>query len=141
MLASDPSLAGKPVSFQVSGSAIPVGSNDPKYADYGYPDTDNWQKAIGAHNIWNSATVTVTPPKEPGGKPTFSMQYKLNAEDRYNFNPGAADLETGKADQENGRFEQSGLAHQFMSYSTLEREVTWTQADIPGSTQVGPKSR
>ncbi len=122
MLQSDPSLAGKPVTFQVTGTAIPAGAS----SNFPYPSTENWQKAIGAHQIWNSATVTVTPPESPGGEPTFSMHMTLHAEDRYNFNPGAADIETGTPDAANGRFEKTGLAKQYTNYASLERDVRWT---------------
>jgi hypothetical protein len=130
MLAKDPSLANKPVTFQITGSQIGVGNS----TKFPYPATENWQKAIGAHSIWNSATVTVNPPAKPGGEPTFSMRYTLHGEDRYNFNPGAADIATGQPDSDNGRFEQAGLAHQYMNYGTLQRDVTWTRGNIAGST-------
>ncbi len=135
MLAKDPSLAGKPVTFEMTGSAIPVGGGNPGYP---YPETENWQKAIGAHDIWNSAKVTVTPPTEPGGKPQFNMDMTVHMEDRYNFNPGAADIATGTMDAENGRFEKVGLAHQYMNYGTLDRQVSWGQGDVqPTSTGGG----
>lgn len=131
MIARDPSLAGKPITFDITSGAITVGGSNA----YPYPDTENWQKAIGGHPIWNSATVTVTPPSEAGGRPQFSMDYTLHAEDRYNFNPGQADIATGVPDATRGKLEQTGLAHQYTQYATLEREVSWTQGDIPGTTQ------
>lgn len=124
MLELDPSLKGKPVSFDMTSGAIQVGANpnEYKYADrYPYPTTENWQKAIGAHPIWTSAKVTVN----PGEPPDYSMKFTLHAEDRYNFNPGAADIATGAPDADNGRFEITGLAHQYTNYSTLDRDVTW----------------
>lgn len=138
MLARDPSLAGKPVTFNVTSGAITVGGS----SSYPYPATEDWQKAIGGHPIWNSATVTVTPPSQPGGKPTFSMNYTLHAEDRYNFNPGQADIATGVPDATRGKLEQTGLAHQYTQYATLNRDVTWTQGDIGGSTRTtNPNNR
>ena len=53
MVAKDPSLANKPVTFQITGSQIGVGSGN----RFPYPATENWQKAIGGHSIWNSAQV------------------------------------------------------------------------------------
>lgn len=132
IIARDPSLAGKPITFNVTSGAIGVGSSN-KYA---YPETENWQKAIGGHSIWNSATVTVTPPATAGGKPQFSMNYTLHAEDRYNFNPGQADIATGAPDATRGRLEQVGLAHQYMNYATLNRDVSWTAGQINTSTSV-----
>ncbi len=131
MIARDPELAGKPVTFSITSGTITVGGSDA----YPYPDTENWQKAIGGHPIWNSATVTVTPPSEQGGKPQFSMNYTLHAEDRYNFNPGQQDIATGVPDATRGKLEQTGLAHQYTQYATLNRDVSWTQGDISGTTQ------
>jgi hypothetical protein len=130
MIAKDPSLKGKPITFNVTSGAITVGGSDA----YPYPATENWQKAIGGHPIWNSATVTVTPPATEGGKPQFSMRYTLHAEDRYNFNPGQADIATGVPDATRGKLEQTGLAHQYTQYATLSRDVSWTQGNISGTT-------
>lgn len=131
MVAKDPSLAGKPVTFNVTSGTVTVGGSE----EYPYPATENWQKAIGGHPIWNSATVTVTPPTEAGGKPQFSMEYTLHAEDRYNFNPGQQDIATGVPDATRGKLEQTGLAHQYTQYSTLDRNVSWSQGDISGTTR------
>ncbi len=132
MVAADPSLAGEPVTFNITSGAITVGGSD----EYPYPDTENWQKAIGGHPIWNSATVTVNPPSEAGGEPQFSMNYTLHAEDRYNFNPNQADIATGEPDSARGvQLERTGLAHQYTQYATAERNVTWMQGDVSSTTQ------
>jgi hypothetical protein len=123
MIARDPSLQGRPVTFSMSGSQIAVGNSD----KFPYPETENWQKAIGAHQIWMSATVTVRPAAISGDPPNFTMRMTLHAEDRYNFNPGSADIATGTPDAANGRFERTGLAHQYTNYATLERDVTWME--------------
>lgn len=138
MVERDPSLAGKSVTFDVTSGAISVREGS---TEYPYPETENWQKAIGAHSIWNSATVTVTPPSAAGGAPQFSMDYTLHAEDRYNFNPDAADIATGEPDAVRGlKLERTGLAHQYMNYATLDRDVSWTAGDINGTTQVSNNS-
>jgi len=136
-VAKDPSLAGKPLTFQLTGSAIGAGGT----SGYPYPETENWQKAIGAHQLWTSATITVTPPASPGGQPQFSMQETLHMEDRYNFNPGAQDIATGTPDAANGRFEQTGLAHQYMNYGTAQRNVTWNQGDAENATSTPVNTR
>jgi hypothetical protein len=123
MVAQDPSLRDRPVTFVMTGSQIAVGNSD----RFPYPLTENWQKTIGAHQIWMSATVSVRVPAKPGDPPTFSMRMALHAEDRYNFNPGSEDIATGTPDAANGRFERTGLAHQYTNYATLERDVTWTE--------------
>jgi hypothetical protein len=139
MLKTDPSLAGKPVTFQVTGSPITVGSA--LDASYPYPNSENWQKAIGGHTIWNSATVTVSPSTVAGEPPKFSMEYTLHGEDRYNFNPGMKDIATGQPDSDNGRFEATGLGHQFMNYSTLERDVSWQAGAASGTTKTESPGR
>jgi len=78
--------------------------------------------------------VTVTPSQVPGEAPQFSMDYTLQVEDRYNFDPGKSDIATNQPDAVNGRFETTGLAHQYTNFGTLDRDVTWTQGDIQGST-------
>lgn len=142
MLARDPNLKNRPVTFQLTGGAISVGADpaaEPELAaKYPYPTTENWQKAIGAHKIWTSGTVTVAPASTPGGKPRFAMDMTLHAEDRYNFNPGNADIATGTPDADNGIFEQTGLAHQYMNYATLERRVAWEQGRPQDATSTRP---
>jgi hypothetical protein len=114
------------VSFQMTSSAIPVGAS----ASFPYPQTQNWQKAIGAHMIWLSADVTVASGVPPA-IPRFRMTLTLHAEDRYNFNPGAKDIATGIPDSDNGVFEITGLAKQYMNYSTLQRQVEWSGISTP----------
>lgn len=111
-----------PVQFQMTSSAIAAGGPN---VSLPYPRTENWQKAIGAHNLWISADVQATL-SLPGNLPRFTMQMTLHVEDRYNFNPGAHDIATGIPDSENGIFEITGLARQYMNYSTLTRKVEWT---------------
>jgi|GEM_PF-1841915 len=144
MVARDPSLRNKPVTFQLTGGEIPVGADpdiEPELAArYPYPTTENWQKAIGAHKIWMSGTVTVTPASTPGGRPQFTMDMTLHAEDRYNFNPNSNDIATGTPDEANGIFEQTGLARQYTNYATLGRRVGWEQGrpQEATSTRVDP---
>ncbi len=125
-----------PASFQVTGTAIPCGSDDPDLAAlFPYPVTENWQKAIGAHSIWLSGSVSFT---MTGPERNFFAQITFHAEDRYNFNPDNKDINTGIPDDANGRFETSGLAQQYMNYSTLVRVVRWkgATADSPVVTRV-----
>lgn len=116
-------FAGKsPVHFQMTGSALAAGSTSSAFP---YPQTENWQKAIGGHNLWISANVDVKT-NQPVGLPRFSMSMTIHVEDRYNFNPGAQDIATGIPDSDNGVFEVTGLAFQYMNYATLDRNVEWT---------------
>jgi hypothetical protein len=111
--------------FDMTSTAIPCGADSeesPWGELYPYPATENWQKAIGAHQIWLSATVTGT---DVGPNTSMSMFLTVHAEDRYNFNPGDADIATGIPDEANGKFELAGLGHQYTNYSTLTRMVRW----------------
>jgi hypothetical protein len=117
-------LGSSPVHFEMTGSAIAVGSKDPLFP---YPATENWQKALGAHILWISAEVNVKP---VGSGRNYSMRMSLHAEDRYNFNPGAKDIATGIPDSENGVFEVTGLARQYMNYAVLIRQIEWQEATL-----------
>jgi hypothetical protein len=130
MIAKDPSLKGKEITFKITGSQIGVSG---KNANFPYPKTENWQKAIGAHQVWMSADITVKP--NANGKPDFSAKMTLHAEDRFNFNPGMTDIATGTPDAVNGRFETVGLAKQYMNYATLQRDVKWSQGNGEQSVQ------
>lgn len=109
-----------PVHFQITGSGISVGGINPAFP---YPATENWQKAIGAHVIWISAEVDTL---IQNGISQHSMIMTIHAEDRYNFNPGAKDIATGIPDSENGIFEITGLAKQYMNFGTLQRTISWS---------------
>jgi hypothetical protein len=112
--------------FNMVSSAIPCGADSeesPWVELYPYPETENWQKAIGAHFLWVSAQVTAT---GTGLHPTLTMHISVHAEDRYNFNPGDSDISTGIPDEANGKFELAGLGHQYTNYSTLTRMLRWT---------------
>lgn len=92
---------------------------------YPYPATENWQKTIGAHFIWVDGQVNVR--VDPAAKQRhFSITMTVHVEDMYNFNPGASDIATAVPDSENGRFELTGIGHEFLHYSTIERTITCT---------------
>ncbi|MEU4242517.1 RHS repeat-associated core domain-containing protein [Actinoplanes sp. NPDC026619] len=84
-----------------------------------YPNTYEWQKVIGSYNIWSSADVHVK------GNQIY-MRIRVNAYDRYNFNRGAGDIQTGKPDDANGRFAVIGWAKGFNSSGYVQRDVYWT---------------
>ena len=136
-------------SYHIRTGTIGVGGGDSRYP---YPATENWQKAIGAHTIWIEANVTVVV-RAPEGTPAnscpaggyervFHVDMTIHAEDMYNFNPGAADIATGTPDSANGRFEITGLGHEFLSTGTYARAFDFTTtmdpAPPPGSGGTGP---
>lgn len=141
--------------YQIRTGALSVTAGDARYP---YPATENWQKALGAHTIWIEAAVTVTvtrlrdagsePPPggvpAPGegsstdaGPPTFSRHFHLemtiHAEDMYNFNPGAADIATGTPDSANGRFEITGLGHEYLNRGTFSQPFDFDATMDPSS--------
>lgn len=106
--------------FQVTGPASPSAQ---------YPTTENWQKAIGAHQQWSSANVTV----EDG---IVTMEVTVHAEDRYNFNRGQADIASGTPDDVNGRFTEVGLAQPFNSHGTMTQTISWPVGQPPATDAV-----
>lgn len=120
---------GKPNRFNITGPAIFCGGGSPashyNNKAFPYPATENWQKAIGAHVIWVSASVSVSGNTGPTSEPNFEMDFRLHAEDQYNFNPGAKDIASGLPDDENGRFVVLGLAHGYLHKSMIKRNFSW----------------
>lgn len=127
-------------SFRFTGSALQVSSQSLRWP---YPATENWQKALGAFPFWLSGTVRVSPHPTDMRRDSFEMRFTIHMEDRYNFNPGEADIATKIPDAANGRFEITGLARQYMNVGTASRTVTWQRRDMPGQTEVagGPDRR
>jgi hypothetical protein len=107
--------------IQMSSEGFPVGSSSD--SRFPYPDTEDWQKAIGAFNFWMSADVTAV---EKKGVISYTMKLTIHAEDKYNFNPGMSDIATGTPDDANGNFELTGLGKQFMQKGTSTHTVKWT---------------
>jgi RHS repeat-associated protein len=94
--------------------------------DFPYPKTENWQKAIGAFNVYYKADLSAKGNED--GSLTYTLNMTLYAEDKYNFNPGQADIATGTPDSENGRFEIIGWAKEFMQSGSakLTKPIIWT---------------
>ncbi|MGF1687630.1 hypothetical protein L4C36_13170, partial [Photobacterium japonica] len=113
-------------SFSATSPIIACGSKSESFLDrhlFPYPETENWQKAIGAHFIWMSATVNIIVDKD--NNPSFYVIMTLHAEDKYNFNPDQNDIKTGISDSENGRFTVIGMGHPYIHKSTLTRSISW----------------
>lgn len=96
--------------FSISGDAT---SSSPHY-----PETENWQKTLGGHTVWGSGDVRIE-----GNQATMTVT--VHAEDRYNFNRGAADIATGTPDSVNGRFTELGWSKPFNVNGSLTRTITW----------------
>ncbi len=142
IITEHPELKDRPLTFQLTSDPLYVNGHADDYFNqrYPYPATENWQKTIGAHVIWISATVTVT----PGSAPAYTMDFMLHAEDKYNFNPDQHDMATGIPDSANGGFEETGLGKEYMHYAQLERTVTWQEQPLGadgGAVSGEPKDR
>lgn len=106
--------------FSMSGDATATSSAE-------YPDTENWQKTIGGHQVWSSANVSVV-------GDTATMTVTVHGEDYYNFNRGQSDIGSGASDDENGRFTEIGWAKPFESSGSVVRTVTWNIGDASSTT-------
>jgi len=124
----------EPNTFRFTGPAIPSGSSAATHtylrSVFPYPATENWQKAISAHTIWLSGRVSVRKPFSVTKPIDFSMSFRINAEDQYNFNPGMNDIAFGIPDDENGKFVVCGLADGDRHNSTLDRLFRWKGTDL-----------
>lgn len=71
------------------------------------------------------ALASAGPSAPPAGGATYIRRFEvamtLHMDDRYNFNPGAADIATGIPDDDNGRFEVTGLGREYENVARLER--------------------
>src|SRR5690606_35844215 len=105
--------------FTMQTAGIAISTSNSRYP---YPGTENWQKAIGAHVIWIEAEVKAIIEDK---KRNFEVNMTIRAEDRYNFNPGAADIATGIPDSDNGIFEITGLGKEFDGSASLKRRVVF----------------
>lgn len=111
-----------------SGEFSVTGDAHATSADNLYPNTENWQKTIGAYQQWSSGDVKVV-----GDQATMTVT--VHAEDYYNFNSGDEDIASGAPDDDNGRFTELGWAKPFESHGQVTRVVTWTVGD-PSSVKV-----
>ncbi|MFF4103981.1 RHS repeat domain-containing protein [Streptomyces sp. NPDC001903] len=113
-------------SFDMTGNAVGIAKNGTP----NYPQTENWQKAIGEHRIWGSASVTAKGDQ-------FTMRIVIHAVDRWDFNQDMQDIGSGALDSENGRFAELGWAKPFLTSGTATRDVSWTRGNILGANVSG----
>jgi hypothetical protein len=111
------------VTFRMTSSAIAMNQEDG--GEFLYPQTENWQKTLGAHFVWLSATVNVSFNPRVNPAPIFHLVLTLHAEDRYNFNPGQKDIASDTPDELFGGFEESGLAKSYMNYGEAILVEQW----------------
>lgn len=76
----------------------------------------------------------------------FSVDLTIHVEDMYNFNPGQSDLVSGTPDSDNGRFELTGLGHEFLQTATVLRHLDFqssmaAQGEAPDGSGVSGSPR
>ncbi|OLR91424.1 WXG100 family type VII secretion target [Actinokineospora bangkokensis] len=120
--AAEELIAGGQRDFSMTGGAHPISHQ---------PQTENWQKAIGGHQLWSHGDVRVE-----GNRVT--MEVTVEAEDRYNFNRGQADIATGAPDDANGRFTEVGWAKPFDTHGTITKTITWELGNPPAGLSDDP---
>jgi hypothetical protein len=115
--------------FTMVSDVVVVGDLDNRYP---YPETENWQKALGGHAVWMEARVSVV--SDPvAQRRQFEIDVVMHADDMYNFDPEKADIATGTPDEANGRFQEAGLAHEFLSTGTAIRKIEFSVPLAPDS--------
>lgn len=123
---ADRLIAEQGAQFSITGGPNPSGT---------YPQTENWQKAIGGHQVWSSADIEVA-----NGRATMTIT--VHAEDYYNFNRGQSDIASNASDDENGRFAEVGWAKGYPQSGSVTRTVSWTVGDpAPVIESAGEESR
>jgi hypothetical protein len=117
-----PATTSRRDQLSVTSNAVTVGGTDLRYP---YPATTNWQKAIGGHALWISASADID--SDPAANTRkVAIFFVLHAEDMYNFNPGNTDIETNIPDQQNGRFEITRLGTEFLQTGLALGTINFT---------------
>ena len=92
----------------------------------GYPETENWQKAIGDHGFVSTGYAD----RCVGGDPKkYSMTITFKVKDWYDFNPGQNAIGSGGPDARNARFETLGWATPFWSYGIASYKFEWNEGE------------
>ena len=112
---------GQPVALTFTSAPIVTRPGDPVYP---YPSSTDWQRTVGGMSMWTTTEVTAT--RQADGSVTVRQVTTIHGEDRYNFNPGQAAIDSGEPDSARGVLEESGLAHQYTQTGQTKRTTTWT---------------
>lgn len=89
---------------------------------YPHPVTENWTKTLGVFSFWVECRVDVSCIDKI---PHFQLELSIHVEDMYNFNPYQVDIATGIKDEENGVFEITGLARQYLNVGIAKGVLKW----------------
>ena len=116
-------------SLQAANEAVTAGMTEttlysPATSEGPYPSTENWRKTIGGHTNYTTTNVQVS-------GDTVTATVTVHARDRYNFDRGKADVDSGTPDAVNGRFEELGWAQSFDTSGSLTQTYTWKVGEQP----------
>lgn len=116
-------------SLQAANEAVTAGKTEttlysPATSEGPYPETENWRKTIGGHTNYTTTKVEVS-------GDTVTATVTVHARDKYNFDRGKADVDSGTPDAVNGRFEELGWAKSFETSGSLTQTYTWKVGEQP----------
>lgn len=108
---------------QASGATGPVTFpvNTPWNGVY-LGDNQNWYYALNGISYNQTGSVTVAPPKAPGGKWTYDWSTRVNIRDRYNWD-GTKSTQIGPftvTDEQLAKLHRKGLAQEYTAVGTSD---------------------
>ena len=116
-------------SLQAANEAVAAGMTEttlysPATSEGPYPVTQNWRKTIGGHTNYTTTNVEVS-------GDTVTATVTVYARDRWNFDSGKSDPDSGTPDAVNGRFEELGWAESFDTSGSMTKTYTWKVGEQP----------
>lgn len=116
-------------SLQAANEAVAAGMTEttlysPATSEGPYPVTQNWRKTIGGHTNYTTTNVEVS-------GDTVTATVTVYARDRWNFDSGKSDPDSGTPDAVNGRFEELGWAKSFDTSRSMTKTYTWKVGEQP----------
>lgn len=116
-------------SLQAANEAVAAGMTEttlysPATSEGPYPVTQNWRKTIGGHTNYTTTKVEVS-------GDTVTATVTVYARDRWNFDSGKSDPDSGTPDAVNGRFEELGWAKSFDTSGSMTKTYTWKVGEQP----------
>ena len=116
-------------SLQAANEAVAAGMTEttlysPATSEGPYPVTQNWRKTIGGHTNYTTTNVQVS-------GDTVTATVTVYARDKWNFDSGKYDPDSGTPDAVNGRFEELGWAKSFDTSGSLTQTYTWKVGEQP----------
>jgi hypothetical protein len=125
---------GQPFSFTVGDRGWTGVPSDPDILG------SNWFYALGGFSFTHTASVRVSPPTEPGGRPQVEIDYRTHVFDRYNWDKGKS-VDIGPlhvSDEELQDLHRAGLAQDFDVHGSSETQTVKVDADPDASAGAPP---